>query len=219
MALVGTFVPALVVGATTGRIAGEIVYFIKTNTKPGVYAVIGAASFLGGWTRTMMAIVVTMAEITGDISLSIPMIIAISIGRIVCARVTHHSFTHSVVNNLEDENIKRQPYQWFNSRKKKNRKSEQDMSMNSKEDEEREISIPTVSAEHKLFQSTEEIETQDNPDRKSEVNEDSPSNNRKTLMEALRDSVSASSGSVNINMDVMTRERKKSASELVNDLT
>lgn len=119
----GSFVPNLLIGASAGRIAGEIVYLIKDTTKPGVYAVIGAAAMLGGWTRTMMAIVVTMSEITGDVSLTIPITVATLIARQVAALISHHSFTHSQVDHLEDEDHIMIPSKWFDSRDKKRRKS------------------------------------------------------------------------------------------------
>ena len=84
---------------------------------------LSAASMLGGWTRTMLAIVVTMSEITGDVSLTIPIVIAVLIARQVASLISHHSFTHSMVDHLEDEDQARIPSRWYDSTKKKARKS------------------------------------------------------------------------------------------------
>ena len=70
----GSFVPNLLLGSCIGRICGEWVTAISASgvSHPGVYALIGAAALLGSWTRTMIAVVVTLIEISGDVGLGKP---------------------------------------------------------------------------------------------------------------------------------------------------
>jgi chloride channel 7 len=87
----GTFVPNLVIGALIGRLFGLLAaewLGEDSVSLPGVYAIIGATCALTSWTRTMLAICVTMFEITGDVSLVVPLLLAA-----VCARSTASVFS------------------------------------------------------------------------------------------------------------------------------
>ena len=77
-AIAGIFIPALVIGACLGRSAGLAIYMWQTTVgdvgvfascmqqthciTPGIYAIIGAASVLGGVTRMTVSLVVIMFE-------------------------------------------------------------------------------------------------------------------------------------------------------------
>jgi chloride channel 7 len=119
----GTFVPNLLLGSLLGRIVGEIAQLVFPNdliSTPGVYALIGAGSQLGAWTRTMMAVVVTLIEITGDVGLTIPIIITVVIARSVSNSVAHHSYTHALFYELvddpdSDEPLMLHPNDWVKS--------------------------------------------------------------------------------------------------------
>ena len=102
----GSFVPNLLVGSLLGRIIGEIcelVYPDHLISEPGVYALIGAAAMLGGWTRTMIAVVVLLVEITGDVGMTIPLIGAVVISRGISMQIAHHSFSHEYFYQLVDD--------------------------------------------------------------------------------------------------------------------
>ena len=102
----GSFVPNLLLGALTGRIFGEISQLIFPDdiiSAPGVYALIGAGATLSAWTRTMMAIVVTLLEVSGEMGLAQPLILAVIISRSVATGIAHHSFTHELFYLLVDD--------------------------------------------------------------------------------------------------------------------
>ena len=95
----------LLLGSVIGRIVGELAQLVFPNSNisvPGVYALIGAAAQLGAWTRTMMAVVVTLIEITGDVGMTIPLIVAVIIARSLSTMVAHHSYTHHLFYELVD---------------------------------------------------------------------------------------------------------------------
>ena len=96
----GSFVPNLLLGALNGRIVGELMQLIFKNStisSPGVFALIGAASQLGAWTRTMITVVVTMVEITGDVGLIVPMAICTIIARQIAETIIPINYTHAHV--------------------------------------------------------------------------------------------------------------------------
>ena len=102
----GTFVPNLLMGSLFGRIIGELVLVVTPESGqvslPGVYALIGAGSLLGAWTRTMIAVVITIVEISGDVGIVIPLVFATLISRSVATRMVHHSYTHFLFYRLID---------------------------------------------------------------------------------------------------------------------
>ena len=94
----GTFVPNIMLGALNGRIIGEIINYNTGNdpvSNAGVFALIGAASQLSAWTRTIMCVVVTLTEITGNVDLILPMGLCTICARQVSMYVAHHSFAHA----------------------------------------------------------------------------------------------------------------------------
>jgi H+/Cl- antiporter ClcA len=103
----GSFVPNLLIGALVGRIVGEAMQTIYPSSVqlslPGVFALLGAASMLGAWTRTMMAVVVTLLEITGDIGMVSPLICGVVIARSIATRIADHSYTHELFYALIDD--------------------------------------------------------------------------------------------------------------------
>jgi len=102
----GSFVPNLLLGSLIGRIIGEFAELTFPDSQisvPGVYALIGAASQLGAWTRTMMAVVVTLVEITGDVGLIGPLICCVVVSRGIATHICHHSFTHELFYAIVDE--------------------------------------------------------------------------------------------------------------------
>ena len=68
----------LLAGGCIGRVVGELVDLIPAfdghMSDPGVYAAIGAAAALGGFTRSTIAVVATITEVTGDVSIIAPVI-------------------------------------------------------------------------------------------------------------------------------------------------
>eukprot|EP00698_Gefionella_okellyi_P015198 TRINITY_DN4286_c0_g1_i1.p1 TRINITY_DN4286_c0_g1~~TRINITY_DN4286_c0_g1_i1.p1 ORF type:complete len:814 (+),score=118.51 TRINITY_DN4286_c0_g1_i1:176-2443(+) len=75
----GLFVPAILTGAAYGRILGSGLsqLFPDRNVDPGTYALIGAASFLGGVSRMTISITVIVIESTNDIQYALPIILTV----------------------------------------------------------------------------------------------------------------------------------------------
>lgn len=89
----GLFVPCIIIGAAYGRLVGLAVQSIFTaNTPagetppliiPGVYALLGSASLLGGITRMALPISVMMIEITSDSQFLIPIMLVVLLAKVV----------------------------------------------------------------------------------------------------------------------------------------
>eukprot|EP01064_Diplonema_japonicum_P018383 TRINITY_DN27074_c0_g1_i1.p1 TRINITY_DN27074_c0_g1~~TRINITY_DN27074_c0_g1_i1.p1 ORF type:complete len:775 (+),score=87.74 TRINITY_DN27074_c0_g1_i1:74-2398(+) len=95
----GLFVPSLFVGACTGRLLGMWVKAIYSQYQfsylftecagqphatciiPGIYAIVGAASVLGGVTRMTLSLVVIVFELTGGLEYLVPVMLAVIISK------------------------------------------------------------------------------------------------------------------------------------------
>lgn len=93
----GIILPSMAIGALYGRALGLIVEIVQRNhpnlmifaacepdipcVTPGTYAIIGAASALGGVTRMTVSIVVIMFELTGALTYVLPIMIAVMISK------------------------------------------------------------------------------------------------------------------------------------------
>lgn len=76
----GQFVPGIMIGSTYGRLVGIFVVNSygkgKLNIEEGTYALLGAASFLGGSMRMTVSLCVIMVEITNNLKL-LPLIMLV----------------------------------------------------------------------------------------------------------------------------------------------
>ncbi|OVA12577.1 CBS domain [Macleaya cordata] len=74
----GQFVPGIMIGSTYGRLVGMFVvnFYKKLNIEEGTYALLGAASFLGGSMRITVSLCVIMVEITNNLKL-LPLIMLV----------------------------------------------------------------------------------------------------------------------------------------------
>ncbi|KAG0637845.1 chloride channel [Tuber brumale] len=93
----GIILPSMAIGALYGRAMGMVVQAWQRNhprswiftscdpdiecVTPGVFAIIGAASALGGVTRMTVSIVVIMFELTGALTYVLPIMIAVMISK------------------------------------------------------------------------------------------------------------------------------------------
>ena len=73
----GIIIPALDAGAFCGRLIGQWV----TSINPGIFAMVGAASFLAGASRMTISLTVIMFELTGELEYIVPNMIAIMISK------------------------------------------------------------------------------------------------------------------------------------------
>ena len=79
----GLFVPAIMIGAAFGRIAGQLIYQNGLGSvDPGTYALLGAAAILGGITRMTISIVVILVETTNNVTYAVPIMITIMTAKI-----------------------------------------------------------------------------------------------------------------------------------------
>ncbi|XP_041376140.1 chloride channel protein C-like [Gigantopelta aegis] len=98
----GMLVPMLLIGALYGRIIGLVmVTAFGAHTEPGsfwgwmdpgAFALIGAASFFGGVSRLTMAVTVIMMELTNDIQVLLPVMVAVMVSKWVGDFFTHPIF-------------------------------------------------------------------------------------------------------------------------------
>ncbi|KAJ6431402.1 hypothetical protein OIU84_018812 [Salix udensis] len=74
----GQFVPGIMIGSTYGRLVGMFVvnFYKNLNVEEGTYALLGAASFLGGSMRMTVSLCVIMVEITNNLKL-LPLIMLV----------------------------------------------------------------------------------------------------------------------------------------------
>jgi chloride channel 7 len=82
-ASVGVFVPAILTGASYGRLVGQLLNSIGSTWRinPGTFALIGAASFLGGVTRMTIALTVILIEATNDTTYGLPIMITLMVAK------------------------------------------------------------------------------------------------------------------------------------------
>jgi chloride channel 7 len=94
----GLFIPSLMAGALYGRLTGKLLgMWLGADVIEGTFALIGAASFLGGTMRMNLSITVILVETTNDLSWLLPILLAV-----VIAKSTADWFNSSVF----DETIK-----------------------------------------------------------------------------------------------------------------
>ena len=73
----GIIIPALDAGAFFGRLVGQWI----TTISPGIFAMVGAASFLAGITRMTISLCVIMFELTGELEYIVPHMVAILVSK------------------------------------------------------------------------------------------------------------------------------------------
>mmetsp|Transcript_468 Transcript_468/g.452 ORF Transcript_468/g.452 Transcript_468/m.452 type:complete len:261 (-) Transcript_468:211-993(-) len=76
----GIFTPVFVVGATFGRLFGEIMHLVVDSTLPAGYSLVGAAAFTAGVTGTVSPAVIIF-ELTNQLSYMLPVLLAVLLGR------------------------------------------------------------------------------------------------------------------------------------------
>ncbi|GAX85776.1 hypothetical protein CEUSTIGMA_g13191.t1 [Chlamydomonas eustigma] len=106
----GLFVPMLMIGAILGRIVGLATVDIAqglgqtwsvetfgpwTWIDPGAFALVGAGAFMSGVTRLTLALAVIMIEISSDVHMLLPVLVAI-----MTAKWVADSLSHSLYHGL-----------------------------------------------------------------------------------------------------------------------
>mmetsp|Transcript_69691 Transcript_69691/g.179664 ORF Transcript_69691/g.179664 Transcript_69691/m.179664 type:complete len:1020 (+) Transcript_69691:88-3147(+) len=80
---VGLFIPNILAGACLGRAFGQALLNMDFNVHPGVYALMGAAGALGGFSRMTISLAVIFLEITNNMNLLMPLMLVIMISKVV----------------------------------------------------------------------------------------------------------------------------------------
>ena len=70
------------------------IFGFLTNLYPGTYALIGAASFLGGVVRMTISLTAILIESTNELSLGLPIMISILVGTYIIVRSCTHKVLH-----------------------------------------------------------------------------------------------------------------------------
>lgn len=65
----GLFVPCILIGACYGRLVGKVMSSAAHHVEEGTYALLGAASFLGGTMRMTVSLTVILLELTNQLAL------------------------------------------------------------------------------------------------------------------------------------------------------
>jgi len=102
----GLFVPMLLIGCLIGRMVGLATVHLAARwagegstgiflspspwawIDPGVFALFGAAAFMGGTTRLTMSLAVIMLEMSNDVRMLLPVLVAIGTAKCVADAVT-----------------------------------------------------------------------------------------------------------------------------------
>ncbi|EXJ68252.1 uncharacterized protein A1O5_08867 [Cladophialophora psammophila CBS 110553] len=76
----GIIIPALDGGAFFGRLVGQLP-FLAQSISPGIFAMVGAGSFLAGVSRMTISLAVIMFELTGELEFVVPNMIGIMVAK------------------------------------------------------------------------------------------------------------------------------------------
>jgi len=85
---VGLFIPNILAGACFGRAIGQAFLEIGVAVRPDVYALMGAAGALAGFSRMTISLAVIFVEITNNTYLCLPLMLVIMVTKQVADRFT-----------------------------------------------------------------------------------------------------------------------------------
>ncbi|WOL12689.1 chloride channel protein CLC-c [Canna indica] len=90
----GLFIPVILSGATYGRIIGTLLGPVS-DLDPGLFAVLGAAAFLGGTMRMTVSVCVILLELTNDL-LMLPLVMLV----LLISKTVADSFNKGVYDQI-----------------------------------------------------------------------------------------------------------------------
>jgi len=94
----GSFIPSMLIGALFGRVGGELMHLTSLKvTSAGIYALVGSAAMLGGFTHMTIAIVVLLVEASNDLSVLSPLMLGIFVAHLVSASINHHAYDEVLI--------------------------------------------------------------------------------------------------------------------------
>ncbi|PVU97847.1 hypothetical protein BB561_000247 [Smittium simulii] len=109
----GIFVPSMAIGATFGRMLGNIVQILQANypnaflfaqchpdtqcVTSATYAFLGATAALTGITRVTVAVVVIMYELTGAVNFIVPTMIVVMVAKVVADYISPGAISEQMI--------------------------------------------------------------------------------------------------------------------------
>jgi hypothetical protein len=94
----GNFIPSMVIGSLFGRILGELLQKTDMNVcNAGVYAMVGSAAMLGGFTHMTIAIVCLLVEAGHDIYLTPPLMMSVFVAHFFSKLFLHHGYDEVLI--------------------------------------------------------------------------------------------------------------------------
>jgi chloride channel 7 len=109
----GLLIPMLLLGASLGRFCGvlsvnmatrlgySVVDLLATDEwawiDPGVFAVVGAAAFLGGGLRQALSVTVIVMEMTSEVHFLLPIMVATAVAKFVSEMLLPHGLYHAIL--------------------------------------------------------------------------------------------------------------------------
>ncbi len=89
----GTFAPSLFLGAALGSSVRQTAKLLLPGLplQPGAYALVGMGAFFAGMLRCPIAAVLIVVEVTGDYSLVLPLMLAVSLAIMVSRRISRRN--------------------------------------------------------------------------------------------------------------------------------
>jgi hypothetical protein len=98
----GTFIPNMLVGGILGRLWGKVTASVGANigfsvAPPGIYAVVGSAAMLSGFTHMTVGIVALLAEAINNLGLIVPLMTAVYIANFVSKCISPHGYDEKLI--------------------------------------------------------------------------------------------------------------------------
>jgi CIC family chloride channel protein len=89
----GIFGPGMVIGGMTGALLWRISYHVLPGlpTTPGPFVIVGMMALFGGIAHAPLAVMLMVAEMTGNLSLLAPAMIAVSLSYLIVGKATIYS--------------------------------------------------------------------------------------------------------------------------------
>jgi CIC family chloride channel protein len=86
----GIFGPGMVIGGMTGALLWRLCYHVLPGlpTTPGPFVIVGMMALFGGIARAPLAVMLMVAEMTGNLSLLAPAMIAVSLSYLIIGKHT-----------------------------------------------------------------------------------------------------------------------------------
>jgi chloride channel 7 len=83
---VGLFIPNILAGACLGRAGAQVLVEMGCDLRPDVYALIGAAGALAGFSRMTISLAMIFLEITNNVYMLLPLMLVIMTSKVVADR-------------------------------------------------------------------------------------------------------------------------------------